>query len=418
MSKKRPAKPTATRTGKSSKKSSVTPPTRQSKQRSRKIAEPPQVTRTTKKTLFTTKTMGLISIVIAASFASLWLFTPYINLITTERSYSLASYNIIATYENTTDVTSLIHRNDGNSLTLQSSRVAEPFTYDATYSFTDEQNGRHAVNGWVSIGHDPVVMGSVGSVGPHTKVLDLFNTSVSTSISPIVTGAIEFWVYINESSIENTFMELYNNYDLVVSLRTENFSTYTRLYAITETQTQPLMTIAHSLWYRMCLWVTNGIMEFVVDGERRGSPAMIGAVDKIIVLHQCFDAIGISSSGYKPGANALPVKQFLLRADFRFSLSVVQLVEEIVFVSVIVTCPSYNCSSIVSLLHISSNGETYKLIDISDAVAVDGTSFHFTVQRYKDFLIRPGISMLMIEYSDSITSIALDYLSLSVSVII
>jgi len=393
-------------------------PTAKKSANGRKKAQKPAVTTAKPKPIVMRKLIFHVIIVIAIAFIPLWLLTPYINIISGQHSYSLSSYSITATYENSTDVTSLIGTSDGNVLSLESSRVAYPFTYDATFSFTDEPAGNHSVSGWETItGFDePRVLGIVAN---HAKVINASGSRLSRSVQVFSTGAIEFWLYINPTEPISTFVELSSGGLDVAILKTVTVGPYRRLWLSTSSQNYTLQDdVLTSSWYRISIQLFNGIGSIIVNDVLAETNVPISSVDKMIVSDGCFDAIGCSSDGYKVGDNILPLKQFLLRAEFKFSLNLISFIESASSVIVSIECPSIIGGSLYSMMYIGHDSEMYKMMDISDDITMDGTRIQFTVEQYKYFLIRSGLSILMIQSGDTITSMGIDHLSILVNVMI
>jgi hypothetical protein len=338
--------------------------------------------------------------------------------VNSQRSYSLSSYSIVATYENDTDVTSAIIKDDDVVLGLESSRVAGPGEYQATYSFTNEDNGTHPIDGWTTVGGytDPTI---VDMLAGHSMIVDVSGSRVTHSMSSITDGYIEFWIYIDPAPVARTFFELFDHTTRVLWIRTSIAGSSVTLYVNTPSTNDALSTISVSRWYRLGL-VMNTTTDCMIDDEivRRHVPC--SRTDSVTVSGSgvYLDAIGISSDGYVIGTNRLAKKQFTLSASFGFSLSIIPVIEEVVSVDLVIDCVVDDGISPYSILFVQYNGTRYKAIDLSDKIATDGTTIRLTIGQYKYFLIQPGISIIMTNDSDTMTSVTIDYLSLIVSVMI
>lgn len=377
----------------------------------RRRAQTPTVTITHSKPILTRKVIFHIIIVFGVALIPIWLFTPYINIISGQHSYSLSSYSITAIYQNNTDIISLIGMNDGRVLSLESSRVADPFTYNATHSFTSESTGKHSVTGWTTMSgsDDPIVINLLSN---HAKVVNISNSKLSRSVQSFSTGVVEFWMYISPSSLSNTiFVNLSSDGVNIASIETKGLKLYVSNQIIDDTPYA-------SVWYHFNIQIINGMADIIVNGVRVKSNIPIVSVDEISIGNGCFDAIGCSVDGYTVGNNILPLKQFSLRAEFIFSISLFAFIELSTSVRVSIDYHQIIGGSVYSMMYVAHGGEMYKMIDICDDIVTDGTMIYFTVGRYQSFLIQSRLSILMIQYSDFITSMNMDYLSILVNVII
>jgi hypothetical protein len=397
-------------------------PRRRRRRRSRKTAPvtiPPFEIRK-----YVKRMASLVLIVFASIFMAI-IVMPGVGIFRYDKMMSVEDSIIDIGTSTSTSVSSSIRYNDGNVADIYASKIADPMTYNATYSFTNETEGKKDVSGWTtSHGFDSPTV--VSSIDNHSKIINVQNSTISRN-AYCSRGMIEFWFYVYENTTDDVLMTVESDTGflfLVKSKGTNSNHVNISLYNVTT----PIVfkSIGEpdvKKWTRMCILFDSSLDGIYASLDDVQSPIFlvkefsrltrISFNDSNVML----DAIGLSWESYAPGSNRYPLKQYAASLRIYFS-NTPSIIERCIATTIRITSTDPITTKESAYFKVNLPGGDVLVEDICDTISFNDNEITFTFGDRKDLIWEGKILIIMQFQDDSDISITLESIEVTFSVIL